>query len=113
MVPDFNNGETADRKSFIVFLSIVGALGLVLLLVINTMLAQDAFELRKLQAQVTTLNDQRDAVMKQIAIASSPEILARRAISAGMIPSQSPRFLSLAPHDPVSNQTQTSTRGTR
>lgn len=97
LVPDLNNGEQADRKSFVIFLSLVGAIGLLLLLAINTMLAQDAFELHRLQAQATSLSDQREAVMRQIANASSPEELAQRATAAGMVPSQSPRFLSLSP----------------
>lgn len=95
LVPDSSTGEHVDRKAFIVFLSLVGVAGLLLLLTINTMLAQDAFELRRLQAQATTLSDQREAVMREIATASSPEVLARRATDAGMIPSLSPRFLSL------------------
>ncbi len=97
LVPDVSSGEQVDRRAFVVFLSLVGVVGLLLLLGINTMLAQDAFELRRLQAQATTLSDQREAVMRKIAIASSPEVLARRAIAAGMVPSVSPRFLSLTP----------------
>ena len=95
LVPDMNTGKKADRKTFVIFLSIVGGIGLLVLLAINTMLAQDAFELHRLQAQATTLSDQREAVMRQIDLASSPEVLAARAIAQGMVPSQSPRFLSL------------------
>ena len=95
LVPDMNNGEKADRKTFVIFLSIVGGFGLLLLLAINTMLAQDAFELHRLQAQATTLGDQREAVMRQIDLASSPEVLAAHAIAQGMVPSQNPQFLSL------------------
>lgn len=95
LVPDLNSGEKADRKTFVIFLSIIGAIGLLLLLTINTMLAQDAFELHRLQAQATTLSDQREAVMRQIDVASSPEVLAARATAEGMVPSQSPRFLTL------------------
>jgi len=95
LVPDTNTGEKADRKTFVIFLSIVGGIGLLVLLAINTMLAQDAFELHRLQSQATTLSDQREAVMRQIDLASSPEVLAARAIAQGMVPSQSPRFLSL------------------
>lgn len=97
LVPDLSRGEKVDRKAFVLFLSLVGVVGLLFLLALNTLLAQDAFELRRLQAQVTTLSDQREAVMKKIANASSPEVLAQRATSAGMVPSQSPRFLSLTP----------------
>lgn len=95
LVPEINTGERADRKTFVIFLSIIGGIGLLVLLAINTMLAQGAFELHRLQAQATTLSDQREAVMRQIDLASSPEVLAARAIAQGMTPSQSPRFLSL------------------
>jgi len=95
LVPDMNTGEKADRKTFVIFLSIIGGIGLLMLLAINTMLAQDAFELHRLQAQATTLSDQREALMRQIDLASSPEVLAVRAVAEGMVPSQSPRFLSV------------------
>ena len=95
LVPDTKTGQKPDRKTFVIFLSSIGILGLLLLLAINTMLAQDAFELSRLQAQATTLSDQREAVMRQIDFASSPEELAARATAQGMVPSQSPRFLTL------------------
>lgn len=95
LVPDLNKRAKADRRTFVIFLSSIGAVGLLMLLVINTMLAQDAFELHRLQAQATTLTDQREAVMRQIDLASSPEVLASRATALGMVPSQSPRFLSV------------------
>lgn len=95
LVPDMKSGERADRKTFVIFLSVIGAVGLLLLLTINTMLAQDAFELHRLQAQATTLGDQRQAIMTQIDLVSSPEELAARATALGMVPSQSPRFLTL------------------
>lgn len=96
-VPEIKSGVKADNKTFAIFLSVIGIIGLLLLLVINTMLAQDAFELRKLQSTAIALSDQREAVMRAIDFASSPEELAARAIKEGMIPSQSPRFLTLTP----------------
>jgi hypothetical protein len=95
LVPDLSSRERADRKTFIIFLSVIGAIGLLVLLAINTLLAQGAFELAHLQTQATILSDQREAVIRQIDQASSPEELAMRAIAAGMVPSQSPRFLTL------------------
>ena len=95
LVPEPSTGERADRKTFVIFLSIIGAIGLLVLLAINTLLAQDAFELARLQTQATTLSDQREAVMRQIDLASSPEELATLATAEGMVPSQSPRFLTL------------------
>ncbi|MEI9908148.1 MAG: hypothetical protein WDO06_09975 [Actinomycetota bacterium] len=80
-----------------IFISAVAVSGLLALLAINTLLTQDAFRLSRLQTQATALNDQREAVMKKIATASSPGQLALRAKEQGMIPSQSPRFLTLTP----------------
>lgn len=102
LVPDLSSRERADRKVFVIFLSVIGAIGLLGLLAINTMLAQDAFELAHLQTQATALSDQREAVMRQIDQASSPEELATRAAAAGMVASQSPRFLTLITPQPNS-----------
>lgn len=100
LVPDLTRGKRVDHKYFVTFVSVVGALGLLMLLVINTLLAQDAFELHRLQAEATTLSDQREAVMREIARASSPEELAARAQGLGMIVSQRPRFLTLTTFSP-------------
>jgi cell division protein FtsL len=89
--------RNVDRKAFAIFLISVAIAGLLALLAINTALSQGAFELTRLNAQATTLNDQREAVMKKIAKASSPAVLAYRAKAAGMVASQSPRFLLLGP----------------
>jgi hypothetical protein len=95
LVPELGGRERADRKTFVIFLSVIGGIGLLVLLTINTLLAQDAFELAHLQTRAMMLSDQREAVMRQIDQASSPEALATRAIAQGMVPSQSPRFLTL------------------
>ncbi len=95
VVPTPVTTPKADRKTFVFLLSAIAVTGLLTLLAINTMLSQGAFELSKLQTQATALNDQREAVMKKIATASSPGQLALRAKAEGMIPSQSPRFLIL------------------
>lgn len=86
-----------DRRAFAIFLILVAVAGLLGLLAINTALSQGAFELTKLNSQATALNDQREAVMKKIAKASSPQVLAYRAKIAGMVPSVSPRFLVVGP----------------
>ncbi len=97
LVPDMGTGEKADNKTFITFVSVVGAFGLLLLLGINTLLAQGAFELHRLQGQATTLNDQREALVRQMAKASSPEQVAANAKKLGMVPSTNPRFLAVDP----------------
>ncbi len=97
LVPDMGTGERADNKAFITFVSVVGGVGLLLLLGINTLLAQGAFELHRLQGQATTLSDQRDAMVRQIAKASSPDQLAADATKLGMVPSVNPRFVAVNP----------------
>lgn len=89
--------KSVDRRTYATFLISVAVLGLLALLGINTALSQGAFELTRLKTQATTLNDQREAVMKKIAKESSPQVLAYRAKVAGMVPSISPRFLAVGP----------------
>ncbi|HEX7405511.1 MAG TPA: hypothetical protein VF307_06265 [Candidatus Nanopelagicaceae bacterium] len=95
LVPTEVTKKQVDHKYFVAFVSFVGVLGLLMLLAINTLLAQDAFKLHKLQLQVQTLSDQREAVVREITLASSPEELAAHAQALGMVASQSPRFLTL------------------
>jgi hypothetical protein len=103
LVPRTTAEKNVDRKAFAIFLTSVAIAGLLALLAINTALSQGAFELTKLNAQATTLNDQREAVMKKIAKASSPAVLAYRAKAVGMVASQSPRFLIVGPSETSSN----------
>jgi hypothetical protein len=95
LVPDLSEGKQADRKFFAKFVSIVGGLGLLLLLLINTLLAQDAFELTNLKLEAKLVSDEREAIARQIDKISSPEALAKSATSLGMKPSENPTFLSL------------------
>lgn len=95
LVPNLGSKTRVDHKYFVAFVSVVGVLGLLMLLAINTLLAQDAFKLQKLQLQVQSLSDQREAVVREITLASSPEQLAAQAQALGMVESGSPRFLTL------------------
>lgn len=95
LVPDLSDGKQADRKFFATFVSVVGGVGLMLLLLINTLLAQDAFELTSLKLEAKLVSDQREAVARQIDKLSSPEALAKSATALGMKPSENPTFLSL------------------
>jgi hypothetical protein len=95
LVPEPSAGKQADRRYFAVFVSIVGALGLLLLLFINTLLAQDAFKLSELKAEAKLVSDQREAIAREIDAISSPEALAQKATELGMKPSKVPNFLEL------------------
>jgi predicted DsbA family dithiol-disulfide isomerase len=65
------------------------------LLLINTLLAQDAFKLSELKAEAKLVSDQREAIAREIDAISSPEALAKKAAELGMKPSKVPNFLDL------------------
>ena len=95
LVPKIDVDKRADQKVFILFLTGIGVMGLVALLFINTLLAQDAFKLSKLQLEASLLTDQREAYIRQLDRISSPTALAAAAIHMGMKPSDNPQFLNL------------------
>jgi hypothetical protein len=95
LVPKIDTDKRADQKVFMLFLTGIGVLGLVSLLFINTLLAQDAFKLSKLQLEARLLTDQREAYIRQLDRISSPMSLATAATKMGMKPSESPEFLNL------------------
>jgi cell division protein FtsB len=94
-VPDLSSGKQADRKFFAKFVTVVGVIGLMFLLLINTLLAQDAFELTSLKLEAKLVSDEREAIARQMDKLSSPDALARAATELGMKPSETPTFLSL------------------
>ena len=102
LVPDLSAGKQANRKFFATFVSVVGIAGLLILLVINTLLAQDAFQLTHLKLEAKMVSDQREAIARAIDEKSSPESLSRAAVALGMKPSETPTFLNL--DQPSTNQ---------
>ena len=97
LVPSVSEGTQATHRFFATFLSVVAGFGLLILLAVNILLAQDAFQLSALKAEAKVVADQREAINRQIDLASSPEALAKKAAELGMRPSESPVFLNLAP----------------
>ncbi len=96
LVPNHSDGKQADRKLFAMFVTTFGVIGLMFLLLINTLLAQDAFALSNLKLQAKLVSDQREAIARQIDNLSSPESLANAAAKLGMKPAETPTFLDLA-----------------
>ena len=95
LVPDLSSGKQADRKFFAKFVTVVGVIGLIFLLLINTLLAQDAFELSSLKLEAKLVGDEREAIARQMDTLSPPDALAKAATELGMKPSETPTFLSL------------------
>ena len=95
IVSDVSAGKQADRRFFALFISGLGGVFLLGLLLINTLLAQDAFELSKLQADLKLSSDQYEAITREIEHISSPAVLSHEAQKLGMKPSLTPTFLNL------------------
>lgn len=95
LVPNVSEGAQATHRFFATFLSAVAGVGLLILLAVNILLAQDAFTLSGLKAEAKMVADQREAINRQIEEVSSPEALAAKAHALGMRPSDSPVFLNL------------------
>ena len=77
LVPELKKeeGKEINTRAFMVLLSGVFGVGLLSLLLINTLLTQDAFVLQRLKHNVNLTNDQRDAILRTVATQSSPETL--------------------------------------
>jgi hypothetical protein len=95
LVPNLSEGAQATHRFFAIFLSTVAGIGLLILLAVNILLAQDAFTLSELKAEAKVVADQREAINRQIELVSSPAALAAQAEALGMRASQSPVFLNL------------------
>ena len=95
IVADVSAGNQATSRSYALFITVIGVVFLLALLFINTLLAQDAFELSKLQADLKLSSDQYEAVTREIERISSPAVLSVEAQKLGMKPSLTPTFLNL------------------
>lgn len=82
-----------------VFIGVTAALvvaGMAALLLLNTSLAQGAFELQSLQQHQSELQITEQALAQQVDQAESPVALKKRADELGMVPVAVPAFLRLA-----------------
>jgi hypothetical protein len=95
IVADVSAGNQATSRSYALFITAIGVVFLLALLFINTLLAQDAFELSKLQTDLKLSSDQYEAVTREIERISSPAVLSVEAQKLGMKPSLTPTFLNL------------------
>jgi hypothetical protein len=84
------------RAPFVVLVCALLAGGLLTLLLLNTVLAQDSFVLHSLQTRSAQLSDQEQSLQQEVALAGAPDQLAARAKALGMVPSENPVFLNPA-----------------
>jgi cell division protein FtsB len=87
--------ERASRGFFAVLITAMLGFGLVLMLVINTSVAQTAFTVTELKIQQRDLSRTEAALTKALAEAASPPLLEAKARSLGMIPSDRAVFLTV------------------
>lgn len=95
LFPDPTSGARATHKYFAKFLTVVGLIGVLALLGVNTLLAEDAFKLSSLKLEAKAVADERDAINRAIDDHAAPEKLAAAALALGMKPSDTPVFLDL------------------
>lgn len=98
LVPELKKeeGKEIHTRAFLFLLSGVFGIGLLCLLLINTLLTQDAFVLQRLKHNVNVTNDQRDAILRIVAEKASPESLSISAARLGMAPAQNPQFIDIS-----------------
>lgn len=86
---------TAPRAPFLAVVVLLLAGGLLGLLALNTVLAQDAFHLHALTKQGKELADREQALAREVETMRTPRNLAAKARSLGMVQSAAPAFLRL------------------
>ena len=87
--------SSAARAPFIAVVVVLLAAGLLGLLLLNTVLAQDAFRLHALQLQGRILADQEQSLQRDVERLQSPQSLAARATALNMVPGGTRAFLEL------------------
>jgi hypothetical protein len=76
----------AGRLAFLILVGAVLSGGLVAVLMLHTLAAQDAFRVTALQQRLSTLTDQVQQAQQVVAADSSPTALQKRAKALGMVP---------------------------
>jgi hypothetical protein len=84
------------RGPFIAVLTVLLGCGLLMLLALNTALAQGSFVAFDLRADNAALAEREQGLLQDVAAAESPEALEQRAKSLGMVPAENPVFLRLS-----------------
>ena len=84
----------APRAPFLLFSMLLVGSGLVALLFLNTVVAQDAFHAHDLDRSAATLAEQEQRLREEIAALEAPHDLALRAKALGLVPAGDPVFIT-------------------
>lgn len=87
--------RTRDSR-FMGLMIVVAFLAALSMLLLNTMRAEQSFTLSTLRSDVSSLDDQEQALRSEIAAMSAPEQLALKASGYGMVPSTEVTYVSRA-----------------
>lgn len=97
LVPALNlETRVQNTRTFATIIGAIAALTFAGLLVINTLLTQDAITIQKLKLEALQLNEDREATVKLVESLANPSSLAEAAAALGMKPSDNPQFLDLS-----------------
>ncbi len=87
--------ERGGRGLFILVIIVLLGGGFLANLLINTSMAQGAFQIGDLQQAATKLSEEQAVLREQVGALSAPTALESKARALGMIPTDSPVFLSV------------------
>jgi hypothetical protein len=87
---------SVPRTRFIALVATLLVTGLLGLLMLNTVLARNAFALHGLSVETRTLGDTEQSLQREVERLRSPENLATRATELGMVQAGPPAFLRLS-----------------
>ena len=87
--------DRASRGTFVVIVTGILALALLVMLIINTSLAQGSFTVQALRAEHQALQEQEQVLLEEVEAASAPIALEYRARELGMVPSMTSVFISV------------------
>ena len=86
---------SASRAPFVAVVVSLLAAGLLGLLTLNTVLAQDAFTLHTLKTEGRELAEREQLLLREVELLRAPESLSAKATELGMVPAGPPAFLRL------------------
>lgn len=102
--------DRVGRGAFTMMTVGVLAVGLLAILVVNTMVAQGGFSLVELRAEQSALSERRQALEESIAVAAAPASLEAKARELGMVRMKSPAFLRASDGKVIGKTTQAKAR---
>lgn len=87
---------SAPRTRFVALVAALLVTGLLGLLMLNTVLARNAFAVYNLSTQTRALDDSEQGLQREVELLRSPQNLAKRASELGMVQAGPPAFLRLS-----------------